>query len=156
MLQWLEILLYRNISCLTFFGQCFKSRFTSLYRLFSNPADSAGTPSVLDLPVCDNHPAEFTHRHGHLQAQVHRAALQAVCLKGQISNGYATCKKKIIIIIIKSCHCLFFSDCCPLSSHLCVPWFCLAQITSIMQYMDPVCWLVSHKWFTAHVNFMGR
>lgn len=65
-----------------------QSTFESFDRFFSNSANSAGASCVFDLPVCDNHPAELPHWHGHLQAQVHRAALQAVCLKRQLSNGY--------------------------------------------------------------------
>lgn len=60
----------------------------SLPRLFPNAPHPAGPPRLPDLPVCDNHPAELSHRHGHLQAQVHRAALQAVCIQGQLSHGY--------------------------------------------------------------------
>lgn len=80
-------------------GVC-QSTFESLYRLFSNSKNSAGASCVFDLPVCDNHPAELPHWHGHLQAQVHRAALQAVCLKGQLSDGYGTCRN----IYIGLCH----------------------------------------------------
>lgn len=61
--------------------------FPFLNRFYSNPAQFAGTPCVPGLHLCDNHSAELSHRHGHLQAQVHRATLQAVCLKGQLPDG---------------------------------------------------------------------
>lgn len=47
------------------------SRYASFFRVPSNPEDSAGSPSVSDLLVCDHHPAELSYRHGYLQAQVH-------------------------------------------------------------------------------------
>lgn len=60
----------------------------SFFRFLSHSEDSAGPPSVSDLLVCDNHPAKLPHWHGHLQAQVHWAALQTVGLQSQLFDGY--------------------------------------------------------------------
>ena len=81
---------------LTYLDRCvFLFRLFSLHRLYSNPANAAGTPCVFDLPVCDNHPAELSYWHGHVQAKVHWTALQAICIKGQLPDGYGTCAMSI-------------------------------------------------------------
>lgn len=82
--------------------------------------------------MCDNHPTELSYRYGHIQAQVHRTALQAVCIKGQLPYGYGT-----FAMSISLCHMNYFSVTTGENLHMTEAGkgFCAVKITHLTCFL---------------------